>query len=106
MFSSRSQTNSAVFRIQFPLADSPPRRNELRHGVDAALARGERRIVVDCEAWETPDVVLMSALVGCARRCVTEGAEFELTNLGGEMRATLSDLKLADRLGLPQYQAR
>lgn len=102
MLSANYSSASSVFRIQLGNSVTAPSRRELRRGVGAALARGERRIVVDCESWETPDLILMSALVGCARLCDVEGADFELANLGGEMRSTLQDLKLAERLRLPE----
>ena len=101
MISTNYQSASSGYRIQLSPAAIRPNRRDLRRGVGAALARGERRIVVDCGSWETPDLILMSALVGCARLCTQEGAEFELANLGGQMRSTLHDLKLAERLGLP-----
>jgi len=102
LFSPNYQTTTSGYRIELSTGATAPSRKELRRGVGAALARGERRIVVDCGSWETPDLILMSALVGCARLCVQEGAHFELANLGGEMRSTLCDLKLATRLGLPE----
>jgi hypothetical protein len=100
VFSTNFQsTITPGYCIQLATAATSSRR-ELRRGVGAALARGERRIVVDCGSWEKPDLILLSTLVSCARLCDEEGAEFELANLGGEMRTTLSDLKLSSRLGL------
>ncbi len=99
MFSANYQSSTPGYCIQLATAATASRR-ELRRGVGAALARGARRIVVDCGSWEQPDLFLMSTLVSCARLCDEEGAEFELANLGGEIRSSLADLKLSSRLGL------
>jgi hypothetical protein len=75
---------------------------QLRRVVGDALDRGERRIVMDCRAWNSPDVVMFSTLIGCAQLCAGRGAAFELINLGGSIHETLRDLRLTPRLGLPE----
>jgi anti-anti-sigma regulatory factor len=75
-------------------------RRQLRRLVGEALERGEREIVMDCKAWNSPDVVLLSTLVGCADLCAQQGANFRLVNLDGSMHETLRELRLTSRLGL------
>jgi anti-anti-sigma regulatory factor len=75
---------------------------QLRRVVGDALERGERSIVVDCSAWNSPDVMMFSTLIGCAQLCAGQGVEFELMNLEGSVHATLRELRLTPRLNLPE----
>lgn len=74
---------------------------QLRRVVGDALDRGERHIVMDCSAWNTPSIVMFSTLIGCAQLCAGQGAEFRLTNLEGSVHETLRELRLTPRLNLP-----
>jgi anti-anti-sigma regulatory factor len=80
-----------------PIVVSP---RELRARVDLALQAGERHLAVDCEGWREPDVSLLSALIHCAHRSRQQGAVLDLLNLSGEVRASMRDLRLEERLGL------
>jgi anti-anti-sigma regulatory factor len=73
---------------------------ELRSRVTQALDDGERRLVVDCQAWDELDVPTLSSLVQCASACRAIGASFEVTNLSTQIRADVRSLQLENRLGL------
>jgi hypothetical protein len=94
------QQAATSYRIQLQSNASQEYRRELRHGVATALSQGQRRIVVDCESWSDLDLVLLSALVNCAKACSEFGAFFELQNLRSDLRSRIDALHLADRLGL------
>jgi hypothetical protein len=72
-------------------------RRRLRRLVGDALQRGERRIIVDCQSWLQPDVVLLATLVRCANLSAENGACLELANLDQSMRHALCELNLAKR---------
>ena len=63
-----------------------------------ALDAGRRHVVVDCEDWKQLDLMLLSALLRCAKAFARQGARFELANLSPEMRANVRELRLLDRL--------
>lgn len=95
-----SQTTATTFRIELERQPTQSYRRELPLRVSDALRRGDRRVVVDCSAWSQLDLIVLSALVSCARRCDEEGAEFELENLDGTMRTRILALSLGERLRL------
>jgi anti-anti-sigma regulatory factor len=94
------QSAASGYRVELTPAKSRAYPKDVQHGVKSALDRGERRIVVDCAAWSEMDLALLAALVGCARVCDREGAEFDLANLRSDMRSMIDALRLSGRLGL------
>jgi hypothetical protein len=100
MFATIEQTTQAYLVPVHP-EHLGSKSRQLRHVVGAALERGERRIVMDCSAWNnSDDVVMFSTLIGCAQLCADSGVAFELINLGGSVYETLRALRLTPRLGL------
>jgi hypothetical protein len=95
-----SHPATRTFRIALEAHPNQSYRRELLVRVADALSRGDRRVVVDCSAWSQLDLIVLSALVSCARRCNDGGAEFELENLDEAMRSRIRALSLGDRLGL------
>jgi anti-anti-sigma regulatory factor len=75
-------------------------RRFLRSAILAALDRGHRQVVVDCDAWKRLELGLLSALIHCAKACAVRGASFELVNLAKELRSDIDALRLTRRLGL------
>ena len=75
-------------------------RRFLRSAILAALDRGHRQVVVDCDAWKRLDLGVLSALIHCAKACAVRGASFELVNLDGHVRDDIIALRLERRLGL------
>jgi anti-anti-sigma regulatory factor len=92
-------TNSLA-RFAIPRRVPPSYAKELRSRVSQALDDGERRFVIDCEAWDSIDVMTLSSLVQCASACRAIGASFEVTNLSTQIRDDVRTLQLDDRLGL------
>ena len=78
----------------------PDTRRRLRNDVRDALLEGSSRIVIDCETWQELDLPLLGVLVQCATECERAGAQFELTHLSQEIRASVHALRLGTRLGL------
>lgn len=78
----------------------PDTRRRLRGDVRDALLEGSSRIVIDCGSWQELDLPLLGVLVQCARECEHAGAQFELTHLSQEIRASVAALRLDSRLGL------
>lgn len=101
MYSTTHQTTQA-YRVPIHPEKSGTDRRQLRRVVSDALERGERRIVMDCTAWNSPDVMMFSTLIGCAQLCAGSGAEFELANLEDSVHETLRELRIAPRLNLPE----
>jgi len=97
---SSAQSPSAAYHVS--LADAPDfnYRRELSSSIIGALEHGKRKIVVDCSAWRQLDFSLLSVLVRCARAASIQGADFELVNLTGQLRANIHALRLEERLGL------
>jgi anti-anti-sigma regulatory factor len=89
-----------TYRIELDGNPDLSYRRRLRKEVESALGRGDRRVVVDCASWSHLDLIVLSALVNCAKACDEEGAEFELENLDGCMRSRIVALSLGHRLGL------
>jgi anti-anti-sigma regulatory factor len=81
------------------LADvSINRARDLRWRVREALERGDRHVVIDCEAWKDLDVRMLSSLIRCASACRERGASLEVTNLRSQIKDELSALQLGHRL--------
>lgn len=91
-------SSAPTFRITLEGHPDQAYRRELPLRVADALRRGDRRVVIDCAAWSQLDLIVLSALVSCARHCDEEEAEFELENLDGTMRSRILALRLGDRL--------
>ena len=91
---------SNTYRIDLNASPDPSYRRQLRKDVEGALSRGDRRVVVNCASWSQLDLIVLSALVNCAKACDEEGAEFELENLDGGMRTRIIALSLGRHLGL------
>ena len=84
--------NSGITAYTVAVADEPDftYRRELCTGIIGALEHGKRRIIVDCSAWHHLDFGLLSVLIRCARAASVQGADFELVNLAGNLRANIS----------------
>lgn len=93
------QTPRANFRIQSFSNGRPG--HELRNQVRAALQRGERAVVVNCEGWNSLDFPILSSLIQCASACREHGASFEIANMSSSLLADVRALQLEARLGLP-----
>jgi anti-anti-sigma regulatory factor len=91
---------AATHSIQLERNTGQAYRRGLRTGVAKALARGDRRIVVDCSAWSDFDLILLSALVTCALVCTEQGAEFYLANLAPDVRNRIQALQLDQRFSM------
>lgn len=90
----------STYRLRVERPASAQYRRELPQTVVEALQRGDRRVIVDCATWSQLDLIVLSALVNCARVCCDAGAEFELENLECTMRSRIVALGLAERLRL------
>ena len=90
----------STYRIELRSSPDASYRRQLRTEVEGALERGDRRVVVNCATWLQLDLIVLSALVNCAKACDEEGAEFELENLDATMRSRIVALSLGHRLGL------
>jgi anti-anti-sigma regulatory factor len=75
-------------------------RRFLRSAILAALDRGHRQVVVDCDEWKRLDLGVLSALIHGAKACAIRGASFELVNLAKELQSDIAALRLTGRLGL------
>ena len=73
---------------------------ELRSRVRSALEHGDRHLVVDCHAWDTLDLNMLSSLIQCAQACREQGATFEVASLSPVLKADVRALNLHERLGL------
>lgn len=91
---------TATFSIRLEAQPSPAYRRNLVRSVIDAMDRGDSRIVIDCAAWRQLNLVLLSAIVGCADACAERDAAFELANVSDDMRRHIEALMLADRVGL------
>ena len=100
MLLNNTQTATQAYLVPIVPSAATTGRRQLRSVVSEALDRGERNIVMDCADWNSPDVVMMSTLIGCAQLCATQGAGFQLKNVDVSVHDTLRDLRLASRLGL------
>ena len=98
MATAAHEMTTAHFEI--PSSLSSGHAKELRLRVQSALEHGERHLVVDCHAWETLDLSMLSSLIQCAAACREQGATFEVTRLSSTLRADVRALNLHDRLGL------
>ena len=87
-------------RFEIPSRLSSHHARELRLGVRRALEHGERRLVVDCGAWEEFDFMMLSSLIQCAAACREHGATFEVTSLSSDLKADVRELRLHDRLDI------
>ena len=88
------------YRIELEQRGTATYRRRLCRDVRRALARGRRRVVLDCAALDGIDLILLSSVVGCAAACDARGASFQLDNLRPEVRSTIHALSLDHRLGL------
>lgn len=79
---------------------SIPYRQTLYGDVVRALDTGERRVVVDCTGWQQLNLPVLSMLIRCAKVCRESRAEFELVNLGDNLRADIRELRLDTYVGL------
>jgi hypothetical protein len=100
VISDHQQLDIPTYHLRLQANAGSAYRRELPKTVVSALQRGDRKVIIDCEAWLQLDLILLSALVNCAKVCCDRGAQFELENLGGEMRAKIEALGLAQRLQL------
>jgi len=91
---------STAYYLELGPSGSATEHRELKRSVLAALDQGQQRIVVDCARWSELDLSALSALVSCARVCGQRGVEFDVANLGPQLRATIHALRLGSRLGL------
>jgi anti-anti-sigma regulatory factor len=98
MATAAQEFSTALFEIPSRLSNGDAK--ELRSHVRRALEDGERRLVVDCHAWETLDLNMLSSLIQCAAACREQGATFEVTSLSSSLAADVRALNLHDRLGL------
>jgi anti-anti-sigma regulatory factor len=87
-------------RFSIPRHRSRQRAKELRAGIRYALQQGDRRMVVDCEAWDSLDLEMLSSLIQCVSVCREHGASLEFANMSDEVRKHVHDLQLQHRLGL------
>ncbi len=100
MIASTEKVRSSPHLIRLKSNPSREYRRTLVVQVNLALGLGCRRVVIDCSAWKQLDLIVLSALVCCARTCEEHRVEFELENLPNEMRGRIIALSLADRLGI------
>lgn len=100
MIATNYETTPSAFRIRLQSNSGTDYRRELRDGVGTALDQGERRIVVDCSSWLELDLIVLSALVYCAKACDEQGAVFELESLRPDLWSRIDALRLGARLGL------
>jgi anti-anti-sigma regulatory factor len=91
---------STAYYLELSPSGKAMEHRELKRSVLAALDQGQQRIVVDCSQWAELDLNALSTLVSCARVCGQRGVEFDVANLGSNMRATIHALRLGSRLGL------
>jgi len=75
-------------------------RRFLRSSILAALDRGHRTVIVNCDQWKRLDLGILSVLIHGAKACAVHGASFELVNLAKELRSDIDALRLTARLGL------
>jgi anti-anti-sigma regulatory factor len=86
---------------QFVLTTDPrPSRHEVIQAVEAAVAKGGHRIVLDCSNWPDVDLLVLSALLRCAEECARSRAEFELINVRADISERIRTLGVAHRLRL------
>ena len=95
----------SAFRIHLEPKVTVAYRRDLRHGVDAALQAGSRSVIVDCAAWSELDLILLSALMDCAKLCDEQGAGFELENLRADLKSRIGVLRLDGHLRLTPSRA-
>jgi len=57
-------------------------------------------MVVDCEAWDSLDLEMLSSLIQCVSVCREHGASLKFANMSDEVRKHVHDLQLQHRLGL------
>ena len=96
------RTYAKSFNVELPGEVNESYRRGLQSDILRALENGERRVVIDCDAWRRLDLPLLSTLIQCAKSCDNQGAMFEIVNITPEMRACIKALRLHDRLGLLQ----
>jgi anti-anti-sigma regulatory factor len=73
---------------------------ELGKAVVAALALGQRHVVLDCSQWRKLDLMVLSCLVRCADVFSSSGATLEIVNLPHDVHAAIRELRLDRRLRL------
>ena len=95
-----AMSEHAVYHVVLAPENSVDYPRTLRDRVVRALDDGERHVVIDCREWRQLDLLVLSALVRCARACCEFGAGFELINLRDHLRADLRELRLDERLGI------
>lgn len=100
MIATNYDTISSAFLVQLEPRQGHAYRRDLRHGIDNALENGSRHVIVDCAAWSELDLILLSALMDCAKLCDERGASFELVNLDAGLQSRIGALRLDGHLGL------
>jgi anti-anti-sigma regulatory factor len=98
MATAAQEFSTALYEI--PSRISNGHAKELRSRVRSALESGERRFVVDCHAWESLDLNMLSTLIQCAAECRLHGATLEVESLSSVLEADVRALHLHERLGL------
>ena len=94
------QPTESSTRFEIPRSFNRHQARELRGQVQRALRRGARSLIVDCGAWSTLDLSMLSALIQCATACREYGASFEVANLSSDLVGGVRELQLGGRLGL------
>jgi anti-anti-sigma regulatory factor len=94
------QADPATYLIRLNGDRSHSYRRALHRAVLRAVRHGGRRIVVDCASWSQLDLIVLSALLGCAAACAAHDARFELSGVGPDLRQRIEALSLANRLGI------
>jgi anti-anti-sigma regulatory factor len=96
MIAIASETLPSSLILQIESHASRRSRNILRQSVTEALTRGVRRVVIDCAAWCEFDLLLVSAMVHCAKECEASAATFELVNVDHQISARIRALRLSE----------
>jgi len=87
-------------RIKLESNRSPMYRRGLRERVTGALEEGLQHVIIDCSSWADLDLLMLSAVVGCANACRERGAYFRIENLRTSLHSEIASLHLAERIGL------
>ena len=100
MLTTATNRNRAPYQVRLSTEFDGDYRRRLRAEVIAALAAGQREVVVDCQEWGRIDLAVLSVLIQCAKACGEHQADFELVNVPPDVRSGIFALRLEHRLRL------
>ena len=100
MLATATTRNRAPYQVRLSTEFDGDYRRRLRSEVIAALAAGQREVIVDCQGWERIDLTVLSVLIQCAKACGEHQADFEMVNVPPDVRSGSLALRLEHRLRL------